>query len=424
MGEGLNGICATLQHTVKSLGLTHSTVAQAIAILMVLYFMWLLYFDGFRTRSPTRKSVSEMWLWFHFPLHLSLIIVLEGVKNLFIFVSLREAVTNLGEAFGEVMDFHIDTNGSWPEHPWLENLLLPLKMSWQQELKDLEFAEGQDPDEVTAVVQAYRWFTTALHNVYLACNEQPDPDAEYSFNYFVSRNDTVVFDDLMGDRGISTTWRYFYNVLMEYTGHWLIAVSGTLLICMAILNLMRRRPRNRFAWGYSLNRIVIGSSLIGIGGATSNWFMKDHWWYWIVPTIAISYSAASILDWLILYRSITSIFTKEAHGPDYARVKRAAWDTASRVDLERLSQFSYRGAASGRKRFTPTFYDARYLASGAGSYTAGGLYALDEVFDPYAEAGAPNYPPFYLYKPGSGGSSNDPTTQSLLETDHESGALM
>lgn len=39
-------------------------------------------------------------------------------------MSLREAVTNLGEAFGEVMDFHIDTNGSWPEHPWLENLLL------------------------------------------------------------------------------------------------------------------------------------------------------------------------------------------------------------------------------------------------------------------------------------------------------------
>lgn len=68
---------------------------------------------------------------------------------------------------------------------------------------------------------------------------------------------------------------------MEYTGHWLIAVSGTLLICMAILNLMRRQPRNRFAWGYSLNRIVIGSALIGIGGATSNWFMKDHWWYWM-----------------------------------------------------------------------------------------------------------------------------------------------
>lgn len=39
--------------------------------------------QGFRTRSPTRKSVSEMWLWFHFPLHLSLIMVLEGVKNLF-----------------------------------------------------------------------------------------------------------------------------------------------------------------------------------------------------------------------------------------------------------------------------------------------------------------------------------------------------
>lgn len=73
-GEGLNGICGTLQHTMKSLGLTHSTVAQAIAfvpaeiyfnytvsnisylrMVMVLYFMWLLYFDG-------RSLISR---WFH-----------------------------------------------------------------------------------------------------------------------------------------------------------------------------------------------------------------------------------------------------------------------------------------------------------------------------------------------------------------------
>lgn len=39
-------------------------------------------------------------------------------------VSLGEAATNLGKAFYEVMNFHVDTNGTWPEHPWLEKLLL------------------------------------------------------------------------------------------------------------------------------------------------------------------------------------------------------------------------------------------------------------------------------------------------------------
>ncbi|KIO30448.1 hypothetical protein M407DRAFT_20508 [Tulasnella calospora MUT 4182] len=188
----------------KSLGLTPAMVGQAVAILMSLYFMWLLYFDGFQITNPAKKSVSETWMWFHFPLHLSLIMALEGVKNVFMLLSVHEATSNLGEAFIEVTNFYVDANGTWPEHPWLEKFLL-------------------------------------------AANEQSDPGAEWSFNNFISSNDTVVLDDLMDDWRMSRDLTNRYMVLMEYSGHWLIAVSGTLLICMAVLKMLRRRPRNRFA---------------------------------------------------------------------------------------------------------------------------------------------------------------------------------
>lgn len=58
-------------------------------------------------------------------------------------------------------------------------------MSWQQELKDLEFADSQDPDEVTGVVQAYRWFTTALHNIYLVSHFH-SLEIHYSPNTFLT----------------------------------------------------------------------------------------------------------------------------------------------------------------------------------------------------------------------------------------------
>ena len=45
-GEGLNGICSVLQHSVNSLGLTKATVGVGVSLSVVLYFIWILYFDG------------------------------------------------------------------------------------------------------------------------------------------------------------------------------------------------------------------------------------------------------------------------------------------------------------------------------------------------------------------------------------------
>lgn len=46
MGEGLNGICVTLHQALGSLGRTPRTLANTIAVMLTLYFLWLLYFDG------------------------------------------------------------------------------------------------------------------------------------------------------------------------------------------------------------------------------------------------------------------------------------------------------------------------------------------------------------------------------------------
>lgn len=64
---------------------------------------------------------------------------------------------------------------------------------------------------------------------------------------------------------------------MEFSGQWLIIAGGALLVVMAILNIMQRRPKNRFAWSYSLGRVVIGSILILIGGTTRNKAQNESW---------------------------------------------------------------------------------------------------------------------------------------------------
>ncbi|KAG8917482.1 hypothetical protein FRC00_013562, partial [Tulasnella sp. 408] len=58
--------------------------------------------------------------------------------------------------------------------------------------------------------------------------------------------DTAIYYDF--DQGdLESMYRFIdrYTNLMEYSAFWLLAVSGALLFCMAILNVMQRRPRNR-----------------------------------------------------------------------------------------------------------------------------------------------------------------------------------
>lgn len=46
LGEGLNGICSTLHQSLSPPGLDPVSIANAIATLVILCSIWLLYFDG------------------------------------------------------------------------------------------------------------------------------------------------------------------------------------------------------------------------------------------------------------------------------------------------------------------------------------------------------------------------------------------
>ncbi|KAG9043733.1 hypothetical protein FS837_009200 [Tulasnella sp. UAMH 9824] len=309
MGEGLNGICSTLRNIISSLGLTIRIVSEAVTMLLVLYFIWLLYFDGPRVQHPQDKSVEEIWLWWHFPLHLSLILLLEGMKNLFIYINVLEALALLSTAFKEAV-MYFNENGKFPEDSRLEKLLLVLTMSWEQEVNDMRAVISSNPTNATEAVrsQVWRWWSTVTHNVILTYNQEPDPEGEHWFNVLIGSSDAVIANDMDAGGALFDRFNNSYDELMAYSARWVITVGGIVLVCMAIINVRRRQPTNRFAWGYSLSRTVIGCLLLLIGGATSGVVMKD-WYTWIahrIPTVAIGYSLAVIVDLALLGLTVNS----------------------------------------------------------------------------------------------------------------------
>ncbi|KAG8973238.1 hypothetical protein FRC05_008952 [Tulasnella sp. 425] len=358
LGEGLNGICSTFRHSINSLGLTPKMAAEALSVLLVLYFIWLVYFDGFRIKFSSSRALGEMWLWLHFPLHLSLIMLLEGTKNVFLFNNVINAVRLISSAYDHARNEH----GVFQVHPRsLEKLLLPLKISWAQELEDLKVALGNSTanqsadnsvtDQSPAVdAQLYRWIAGVIHNIYLLFNDEPDPEAESAFNGYIASNDTVLYLNSafgLGDGTLLDRAGERYRELMAYSARWLIAMAGALLVCMAILNIMQRRPKNRFAWGYSLNRTVIGVTLILFGGLASRNIDLPHnetWVLWIIPTVAISYFAITVIDWVILCFSIHSIRRKEVlfgSQPANAGEENGFYDTEKILNIRQHSGLPY-----------------------------------------------------------------------------------
>ncbi|KAG8926507.1 hypothetical protein FRC00_002859, partial [Tulasnella sp. 408] len=363
LGEGLNAICATLRNSMNSLGLSRTMVGQSLSI----------------KYSPS-KILEELWLYLHFPLHLSLILLLEGVKNVFstqtvfiddqsvtsdyclltlqlVSVNVNESFTRLSTAFDDVVGIFRDTN-QFPEHPRLEKLLRVLKMSWQQEANDLMLAmekDSADPTGGTVNVdsQIWRWWGTVIHNVILLYNDQSDPEAEFAFNQFLAAKGLDAKDDdggfLIDDTAIAADFNSddtpllsgFYKpyfLQMAYTGHWMVAVAGTLILCMAIVNVVQRRPRNR------------------------------------LPTVGIGFGTAVVVDWFILFFSVRSIRYKESlerlNAP-YSTVEKG--DFSPGVDPNQVSHLPYGHGPPHRAETAPVgMYAQGEAVSTASLYPAGG----------------------------------------------------
>ncbi|KIO30439.1 hypothetical protein M407DRAFT_242201 [Tulasnella calospora MUT 4182] len=145
---------------------------------------------------------------------------------------------------------------------------------------------------------------------------------------------------------------------------------------MAILNTVQRRPRNRFAWGYSLSRSIIGVTLIVVGGVTSTWVYNDKWIIWIAPTVALGYGVAVVVDWFILFFSVRSIKNMESASRSniaYSSVEKGDYDHETGVDLAHLSHLPYGHEKPHRSESAPAgMYAQGPMGSSASLYAAGG----------------------------------------------------
>lgn len=92
LGEGIIVICKSISKIVKNEFLwSAAVVGQIIAAVLIIYWYYQLYFD--RVQEENFGSIKQqMWSFLHFPLHLVLVLVLQGVALLIIWRQAVEAM--------------------------------------------------------------------------------------------------------------------------------------------------------------------------------------------------------------------------------------------------------------------------------------------------------------------------------------------
>jgi low temperature requirement protein LtrA len=108
LGEGIIVICKSISKIVKNQFLwTAAVVGQVISAVFIIYFVYMLYFDRME-EDHFGSIMQQLWSFVHFPLHVVLVLLLQGISLLIIWAQLVQALHGMYLDFKRVLKFAND----------------------------------------------------------------------------------------------------------------------------------------------------------------------------------------------------------------------------------------------------------------------------------------------------------------------------
>ncbi|KAG8792259.1 hypothetical protein FRC12_006642 [Ceratobasidium sp. 428] len=297
-----------------------SMVAGILSCAVIIFFLVYLYYEGAAPLSrPVRRRAA--WAMVHLPWLLSVILLLEGVKNQLLLSNfLSSADYVLGKNFGYLNSSSSDADF---DDSIFGDILLKAGMTLRdqrQKFRDM-LAENATAAKIAVTEldigtrnEIYDiWFNrlqmSSVVNSYLTFMDNDTIDNsvqetiyryqnDYNFTYqdYTSEDENVAQDILEGLLTPSVD-----------NARYVMALSGLTFISLATLNLIQSWPRDRFQWISIITRYAIGVSMTLLlvlnivpdreNAALYEWIITN----WALPTIAIAYILQFVIDTSLVY---------------------------------------------------------------------------------------------------------------------------
>ncbi|KAF8609066.1 hypothetical protein BDV93DRAFT_519088 [Ceratobasidium sp. AG-I] len=288
LGEGINAIAGTFYAIQKAPGFSGPTGAGIICSALIVFFLAYLYFEGAAPLTTVRRRAA--WALMHLPWLLSVILLLEGVKNQLLLSSFLSTINYLT----------------------MQPLLL------QAGLHDLEIVD------VARNVWFLRVLMSASVNSYINFmdNETISDGTRQTISDYL-QNFTVTYEDI--DNNGDTVLDVLTDLIKPTldNARYITALCGLTFICLATMNLIQSWPRDRFQWASIISRYAMGFVMmlllvLNVGkyqapfpreeiprskmAAFLRWIDAN----WVLPTLALAYAIQFLVDTGIVYVAVRS----------------------------------------------------------------------------------------------------------------------
>lgn len=98
LGEGIIVMLKAINAVVRGFGWTKSTFGVVSAAICVIYLFWMFYFDYTPRNIHYGTIRQQIWAMLHFPFHLSLVLVVEGMRQLTTMQSFNLLASTIGRS--------------------------------------------------------------------------------------------------------------------------------------------------------------------------------------------------------------------------------------------------------------------------------------------------------------------------------------
>ncbi|CAE6439157.1 hypothetical protein ACGC1H_006898 [Rhizoctonia solani] len=336
IGEGINAIAGTFYAILQAPGFSGPTGAGIVCCALIVFFLVYLYFEGAAPRRTVRRRAA--WVLMHLPWLLSVILLLEGVKNQLLLSSfMNSAEQTLLKLVGTIDS---SANMSAVEiDQAMRPLLLQTGLSWEDQAKDLlalinttVVADASEEAINAAQMEAYgiwvlRLVLSSTVNLYLTfmdngtiSDENHSTIRKYQNDYNFTLED---YHTLMVNESMPQCGQILQDLVSSslVNARYIMAMCGFTFITLASLNLIQSWPRDRFHWASILSRYAMGIVMLFL--LLLNVGEIQHWmewtdeglakraavfkWVeasWVIPTIAIAYGVQFVVDTALVYVAV------------------------------------------------------------------------------------------------------------------------
>ena len=324
LGEGVIGLCSSIQKVGTDQKFGSDIIGMIICGVVIIYTQWMLYFD--QTEVEKVGTIRQLiWTIVHFPYHVSILLLVEGVSQLSVWRKLIDYWDSLGnilflipdptdeetlkqylEYVQENMTQFVDVFNEGLNHlkyvpPDLSANLTNLEYFWNQ-----TFEPGVNVTNATN--DAYETLNAIYFQgaVFAAENfgvEAPEAMVEHA------TDPTQILDALI-TQTFQTIFLYFF------------VCAGLSLILTGVLFLFGKRHKVRGDYLNIFFRTLmgVGLTLVSIMATSNN---PDYQWSysiyfdspWILPTATIVFAVVVIVDNILINYVRRLVTGKDGYAP-------------------------------------------------------------------------------------------------------------